>query len=70
MSDELSTFQRYWARLKAENPEKYEIRLATNRDRVFRMRHDIYADKAKHATHLEKQRAKYAAKQRSKNKSA
>ena len=62
MSDELSAFQRYWKRLKTEDPEKYEIRLAANRERVKRMRQTIYADKEKHVVYLERQRAKYAAK--------
>ena len=58
----LTAFQIYWSKLKTDNREKYQSKLAQNRDRVKAIRKLIYADKELHEAHKRKQRERYAAK--------
>ena len=62
-----SPFQKYWNKLKAENPTLYEEKLKQNRDRIQEMRQKIYDDPEKHKLHKEKQGAAYAARRQKKN---
>jgi len=56
----MSTFQKYWERLKSERPEEYDRQLKRNRERIKAMRAAIYADPQKHKVYKEKQRLRYA----------
>lgn len=56
----MSSFQKYWERLKSDRPEEYDRQLKRNRDRIKTMRQAIYADPEKHKVYKEKQRLRYA----------
>ena len=58
----MSSFQKYWERLKTERPEEYERQLKRNRERIKKLRQSIYNDPEKHKKHKEKQRLRYAKK--------
>ena len=56
-----SDFQKYWERLQTERPEAYQDKLKRNRERIRKMRQDIYADPEKHAAWKKARREQYAA---------
>ena len=59
MSDTESAFQRYWRNLQETNPAEYEARLERNRERIRKMRSEIYADPERHKMYLERERERY-----------
>ena len=63
-----SPFQKYWNKLKSENPTLYEEKLKKNRDRIQEMRKKIYDDPEKHKLHKEKMRLAYARRKNQKEK--
>ena len=63
----MSAFTRYWADLKQNSPSVYQDKLKQNRERIRRIRKEIYNDPAKHAAYKAKQREAYKARVAAKN---
>ena len=55
----MSAFTRYWQHLKENEPSVYQEKLKQNRERIRRLRKEIYNDPAKHAAYKAKQREAY-----------
>ena len=49
----------YWNDLKTNRPDVYQQKLKSNRERIKRLRQQIYSDPEKHAEHKRLQREKY-----------
>jgi len=64
----MSAFQRYWEKLKTTDPEQYEEMLLRNRNRIQKIRNDIYADPEKHEIYKQMQRKRYAERKAKKKK--
>jgi hypothetical protein len=55
----MTPFRIYWEKLKIERPGEYQDKLRSNRERIQKMRQDIYADEARHEQHKQKNRERY-----------
>jgi len=53
------TFREYWAKLKRDRPEEYQVKLKRNREHIKKIREKIYADETLHDQYKENQRARY-----------
>ena len=52
-------FKEYWNNLKTGKPELYQEKLKSNRERIRRLRAEIYKDPEKHKAYKERQRERY-----------